>query len=710
MIIQKIEIQNFRSYYGKNSFELVNGLNLIIGSNGDGKTTFYEALEWLFKTDGTKQMDTKYISKKRIYELDSNQSDDVRVAMTYEHNGMKKTLEKMFHFTKSIDENEISTSNYTFYLKEDNGIERPSFEGSRFDSDFPSDVRKYTMFKGESNLDVFQESTALKMLIETFSDVKDFEAYFSFMQSAIEKAELARDKAQKLDKKNGDKIKSLKQTIEHERSILYDIDKEIVQKENEATNFDEMIKNIEHSKESSEMLKAVNRRIDTLTEKRRQIQNRIKEEYTSYMLDESWVLMGFAKIAEEFSSMINKADHERRRLNNDYMATMGAERMLKKIQKDFTPLPVHIPGKKIMEEMLNEEVCKICGRRAEKHSEAWEYMLQRLKDYEASLNVISNEEIEPLFKNDYIVEMQKRDTTLNDNMEELTKLRHTIQEWIALNNRLHEDVKKIEINITKELEQKKRILAQVDGLSEEQLLANYESISNWMEKRGDAQNRVNDLKRDRTNHQQKLLDAQNQLNQLAEGTTAETSARAAIVIQDIAKAFNSAKETNKKRLLHSIEDYANLYLGKLNINDFKGVIRIIEKANGQGEAVLRNSDGTRIFNPNTALRTTYLMSVLFAISKLSSEKENSAYPLLFDAPTSSFTETKESEFFNVISSLNKQVIIVTKSFLKENDKGELVHDQKKIESINGKVFRIEKKRPFDDKRLETIQTVITKIK
>lgn len=710
MIIQKIEIQNFRSYYGKNCFELANGLNLIIGSNGDGKTTFYEALEWLFKTDGTTQMDAKYISKKRIYELDSNQSDDVRVAVTYKHNGMTKTLEKMFHFTKSIDENEISTSNYTFYLKEDNGIERPSFEGSRFDSDFPSDVRKYTMFKGESNLDVFQESTALKMLIETFSDVKDFEAYFSFMKSATEKADLARDKAQKLDKKNGDKIKSLKQTIEHERSILYEIDKEIVQKENEATNFDEMIKNIEHSKESSEMLKAVNRRIDTLTEKRRQIQNRIKEEYTSYMLDESWVLMGFSKIAEEFSSVINKADYERRRLNNDYMTTIGAERMLKKIQKDFTPLPVNIPGRKIMEEMLNEEVCKICGRRAEKHSEPWEYMLQRLKDHEASLNVVEDEKVEPLFKNDYIVEMQKRDIILNENMEELTKLRHTIQEWIAFNNRLREDVKQIENNIAKELEQKKRILAQVDGLSEEQLLANYESISHWMEQRGDAQGRVNTLKKEKAKHQQIFIEAQSQLNQLAEGTTAETSVRVAKVIQDIANAFNSAKEANKKRLLHSIEDYANLYLGKLNINDFKGVVRIIEKANGQGEAVLRNSDGSRIFNPNTALRTTYLMSVLFAISKLSSEKENSAYPLLFDAPTSSFTETKESEFFNVISSLNKQVIIVTKSFLKENDKGELVHDQKKIDSINGKVFRIEKKRPFDDKKLETIQTVITKIK
>ena len=54
MIILKIEIENFRSYYKQNVFELTNGLNLIIGSNGDGKTTFYEALEWLFRTDGHK--------------------------------------------------------------------------------------------------------------------------------------------------------------------------------------------------------------------------------------------------------------------------------------------------------------------------------------------------------------------------------------------------------------------------------------------------------------------------------------------------------------------------------------------------------------------------------------------------------------------------------------------------------------------------------
>jgi DNA sulfur modification protein DndD len=103
------------------------------------------------------------------------------------------------------------------------------------------------------------------------------------------------------------------------------------------------------------------------------------------------------------------------------------------------------------------------------------------------------------------------------------------------------------------------------------------------------------------------------------------------------------------------------------------------------------------------------MSVLFAIGKLSSEKDNTEFPLLFDAPTSSFTDAKESEFFNVISLLKKQVIIVTKSFLKESD-GEVVLDRSKIDAVNGSVFRIEKKKPFDDKKLGTIQTVITKIK
>jgi len=50
MIIKSVTINNFRSYYGENTFEFSKGLTLIIGGNGDGKTTFFEALEWLLDT------------------------------------------------------------------------------------------------------------------------------------------------------------------------------------------------------------------------------------------------------------------------------------------------------------------------------------------------------------------------------------------------------------------------------------------------------------------------------------------------------------------------------------------------------------------------------------------------------------------------------------------------------------------------------------
>lgn len=709
MIIKKIEIQNFRSYYQDNTFELSDGLNLIIGSNGDGKTTFYEALEWLFRTDNTNKMDTKFISKKRSEELMPNESDDVRVAMTYEHKGMTKKLEKSFRFTKSFDE-EISTSNYAFNLIEGNGIERLEKNGMLFDNDLHADMRKFIMFKGETDLDVLQSSNALKLLIDSFSDVRDFDAYFGFMEIATKNAEQARDNAQKNDRKNADKIKQLNRTINQEKALLADIEREIKDKGDEAVNFEGLLKNIEKSREASKLLTAVNRRIDNLKTKRSEAASRIKEDYTKYLLDDMWILMGFTDVADDYSTLINSLMSERKKQEDHYLVTEGVERAIKAAERGFTSLPAHIPGRKIMEDMLNQEKCFFCGQDAKKGTEAWAFMHDRLEEYKLSLAGNANEGIEPYYQNNYIGEIQKRDTILNDNLADITRIRRVIQEAIAFNNRLHDDVKKIEANLEIEYEQKKRILAQADGLTEDQLLANYENISNWMDKKTRAENRIDMLKRQREQHRATLEDAQLSLSKTSEGTTAAMYARTAFVMQQISNAFRNAKEENKKRLLSAIEDKSNDFMEKLNTNDFKGTIRIIEKQNGQGEAFLMNNDSVRIFNPNTALKTTYLMSVLFAIGKLSSERDNTELPLIFDAPTSSFTDAKENEFFNVIAELDKQVIIVTKSFLRDSNNGDVVLDGNRVNSIKGRVFRIEKKKPFDDKKLGTIQTTIKRIK
>ena len=711
MIIKKIEIDNFRSYYKHNSFELTNGLNLIIGSNGDGKTTFYEALEWLFRTDKVNEMDTKYISKKRTEELDIEESDNVRVSMTYEHKGKIKVLEKVFRFTKALDE-EISTSNYSFSLREENGVERIEKDGETYDNDLPVERLKFIMFKGEDKLDVLEQSNSLKYLLDDFSEVRDFDLYYEFMDYAKGKANKNFDKVQNQDKKNESEIKRNKQIEEREKDVQNDIDRELKIKEEELENSEKLLKNIEQSKESSKLLKAANSRISSLSSKRSEIASRIKEDYTIDLLDNMWILMGFGKIAEEYSEKISALDRKRRKLEKDYFAIAGAEKLIKKSQQqNFTPLPVHIPGQKIMQEMLDEEVCKICGRPASKHSEPWNFMLQRLEEYKESLKVNSNEDddIEPYYQNDYIVELQKRETTLNDNLSSITKLRHVIFDRIALNNRLHNDIKKYDDNLEEEYKQKKYILAHADGLTEDQLLNNLDKINKWNEDKMNAENRIKTLKQQRSLSQERLDEALSKLHNLAEGTPANKYAQIAAIFEHITKAFKDAKEKNKDNLINNITDLSNYYLGKLNINDFKGTIKIIEK-NGTGSAFLVNNDTVRIYNPNTALRTTYLMSILFAIGQLSSEKDKTEFPLIFDAPTSSFTETKENEFFRVIGSLGKQVIIVTKSFLRDGKNGEAILDMGRVNNIDGRIYQIAKKRPFDDKQLGTIQTVISKIK
>jgi len=718
MIIKKIEIENFRSYYRLNTFDLSDRLNLIIGNNGDGKTTFFDALDWLFITDNTNKMDIKYISRKRSDELEADESDNVRVALTYEHNGSQKVLEKNFMFTKSFD-GEITTSNYSFTLSEQNGVERTSKDGKLFEYDFPTAIRKYSMLKGEENLDVLKQSNALQNLIETFSDVKDFESYSSLMTFAVKQAEQARDNAQRLDRKNEQKIKGLRQTISQESAIIGDIDRELKRRSEEATNFGQLLKNIEQSREASQLLKNVNDRIDSLTRMRSDKQRLIKENYSTDLLDKLWILMGFEHIAKEYSDKVNTLDRIKRNQENKHILKYGMQKEKERMQTAFTPLPAHIPGPGILKEMLDDEVCKVCGRPAPKNSEAWNFMNQKLQDYYDSLKEPVHDEdtdieVPPLFKCNYIEELQKSDTTLTDNLDKITKMRRSILELISLNNRLHNDIKKIDDNLDQAYETKKRILSQTDGLTEDQLMANFNNISSWMDKQKSAKDRIGVLNNQRIIHQQKLDDAQSQLAKLAEGTEAQLYVKTWQMISQIKKAFENAKELNKKRLLMNIEDKANVYLDKLNTDDFKGRIRILEvpgkKGQGQGEAVLTNTDGTRIFNPNTALKTTYLMSVLFAIGQLSSERKETEFPLIFDAPTSSFADAKESEFFKVVSQLDKQIVIVTKSFLKEDGHGGMILDQNKVDGIDGSVYRIEKKRPFDDRDLGTIQTVITKIK
>ena len=105
------------------------------------------------------------------------------------------------------------------------------------------------------------------------------------------------------------------------------------------------------------------------------------------------------------------------------------------------------------------------------------------------------------------------------------------------------------------------------------------------------------------------------------------------------------------------------------------------------------------------------MSVLFAISNITTLKRDEDYPLIFDAPTSSFGEFKEDVFYNIIDNIDKQCIIFTKDLLKfDRETGKRKLDYEKINQLSCSVYRIQKQAGYDEEDLSTIRTLTTKIK
>ena len=69
MIVTKISIENYLCYCGIKDFELSDGLNIILGENGEGKTKFFEALDWLFNgnDDGLEMLvSAKHLKKQKL--------------------------------------------------------------------------------------------------------------------------------------------------------------------------------------------------------------------------------------------------------------------------------------------------------------------------------------------------------------------------------------------------------------------------------------------------------------------------------------------------------------------------------------------------------------------------------------------------------------------------------------------------------------------
>ena len=721
MIIKEIIIKNFRSYYGENKFELSDGLTLIIGDNGDGKTTFFDALQWFFNTT-VENNSIDSASEMRKSKLEIGESDEVFVSMSFEHDGMK-LVEKRFSFER-ISETNFKTTPIIFRGYELNVTEREVVNGKNLmDRCFDAFIQRFSMFKGESELNVFDSSTALKELVDKFSDVRKFDELVTMSSSMEEKANKAYLKECSSDKKIAGEAKLLELQLKRVSEDIYNKKKEINDKKMSVTTFTSKLEELEKNQETTERYKEVSDRLKNLNDKASKMRGMIANvDKNTALLDKLWILCAFPEILNSFKSKSSAFSKEKRKQDNDFIKQKAKEQgkieaideICGALEGGATKLPWYLPDQATMEEMINDHVCKVCGRPAPEGSDAYKFMVEKLNEYKehAAAKARAEQEKEAiekkeLFSGRYVEEIHNLSIRLSGAEEaKIANIKTEISDRLDLEERLKRELDELQVKIQDAQDDKARLLIQAGNVSEEILQKTFTDIKGMFEQKGRAEKRLVELEgelKDLKEKESKLQEKFDELN--PQSGQVKVYREVHHVLEAIAKAFRNAKAENLRRFLGALEDRANDYLEKLSANDFHGEIRLRQTADESTEIRLYSSNDAEIKNPSGSQKTVMYMSVLFAISDFTDEKRDENYPLIFDAATSSFGDSKEEKFYNVIDKLNKQCIIITKDFI---SKGQLRLNE--IDELTCGVYRIKKAPNFDDRNMATIRTLVEKIK
>lgn len=724
MKLNKIIIKNFRSYYGENCFELSDGLTLVIGDNGDGKTTFFEALEWLFDTSKDNKSESN-ISEMRKAEMGIGNSDEVSVTMTFDHRGEKEICKK-FIFEKDTN-GSVRTRDFSFVGYEIVGAERYKRDGKiLLESCFDTVIRRYCLFKGERELNVFDNNTALKTLVDTFSGIKQFDNLVELTTYFEQQSDNLVTKELKKDKKQEEVIKRLEYELSKVQSDISDVRHDISIKEKAVSDYETRLRVLEENQDACENLQDINARIEQKKIEQRRLMGYINLDYNAMLLDDMWILRAFPSILSEYQKKVSSLSREKRKLqkaeDERIAIEKGKQEAIKEIQKlanDATPLPWNLPDKETMQEMIDDEICKVCGRPAEKGSDAYNFMVNKLNEYLDHIRKESESAkqqealVKPLFENTYINELHTRSIQLSgDTEQELMELATAIADRLSFVQSRKQDLERVDKDLTEAEDAKMQLLIQTPDLTEEMLIKNFKDFKGLSDSSKRASLDLQEL-----NHELEVLEAQKQelkerQNQIVPSNgIVRVYQKVHITLERIMKAFEAAKNRNVEEFIQTLEEQANIYLKKLNADDFRGVIKIKKTADGSARINLYSSNDTLIANPGGAQKTTMYMSVLFAISKITTLKRDEDYPLIFDAPTSSFGEFKEDIFYNIIDNIDKQCVIFTKDLLRydrDTEKRELDFD--KINQLSCSVYRIQKAPGYDEEDLSTIRTITERIK
>lgn len=700
-------------YYDTKTFEFADGLNIILGHNGDGKSTIFTAFNWIFDQYSHLNL-TEVYSKKRYSEILENESFDVYVECIVTQFNEEYKITKSFTVTKYANNTNISRIKEEIWRKDlstgDKSLDSRTI--SRLSQQvFPEAFRNFSMFETETDALKIVEGEQLADLVKNFSNAKHYEKLDEVMESFAERADKQFRRESKADKAAQDAIDEIDKKIEAAKKEIKNFTERIEEDEKGRDFYSDKITELVKNLTISEDYKKIEEQIEKLNSEieRARSENKSRNRFTDKIFDQFYILKGFDKIISDFSNKVNNLRQEKNRVDNEERNKFAKEKL--ELENGSTPFPPGFPSVEILKEILKDDICKICNTKLEESAK--DYINKSIKLYEESKKKVKELEMPMIFPNNFIDEFQIIDRTIQLKPEKYSadriveEIEFDIKRISENNIKISEYNKKISDLET----EKKDLLAKIPNISESEIKnirLNHEKYSNEKDilvgKIGENKTKLEN----KNTYLQELHKTRNKtLSQFKESDFKQSTVEVLSTLSEIAK---TVKEDEYKKFLKVLSERATKYLKQINVGEITGKIELYKKNDKEVTYKSLNEDNSirSSLEDSGALQISKPLSILFAIADIASETaDNETYPMIFDAPTGRYSPDREQEFFKVLKATKKQRIVVTLRFLGADKTNTPFVNKELFQNIEkDKAFFIKRVRPLDIDKPETINTEI----
>ena len=729
-IINKISLQNFFNYYGSyddNTYDFKEGINIVVADNGAGKSKLFNALLWIFYNElldsdlkirrSIDSMAVKTISDMAKNEVSIGESIDCGVRIEFQDSRFTYQIEKKFSATKISDKGNITDTgcweinSYDFEVsKKDNMLLRfnPIFEENEkneiVNKLIRKDLRQYSFFQGEEVEDIidFSKKQSIKEAVRKITNISKIEELEKLSFALKEKAENDYNRKSKENAKNAQELEQklaskerFKKQLEEEKENLEVYKKNHSEAKQESYDLEDKIQNSEKKIELKEKRKELLRQ----QKNARNDYERFLDGINSRFFDGnfSWIAMGLTDLPYSFLNF-----------KSNYLDVVAEKRTLYKLKNNpdelNTVLPLDMPDTMTLDKMLQDGHCHVCNRKAEKDSEAWNYIL-KLKNRPSSKH---NEN--QLFKNDFKsffeeIQLQSQPFTGKINSIE-ESIASSIQKLNEHKNRITKLGERLKNNQNELKELLKSDDIDSNTESERNILNSYEGAIKRATQAEGKILRSNDTIKELT---KKISGIDEELEKLR-GSDVPTEYKDAFeLLTDISNAITSTRENTFKNMLERLEQFSNQHFKNLvKYNELSGgILKFKQTLSDTIELDVVDGNNNIISGSSEGFQRMKKLAVVMAI--ISAKGSGFNYPMFADAPLSTFGKGFIKSFFEEIPNVFPQSIILINNIYDAESENKLNDVGNELLNNDGHVSTLYLNEVEDVPQVER-RTIISKLK